>query len=85
MNDSHTGWRRPQILSMLPTVVMWEIVFSCTRAASNEIQTSLSRTHLEHAFDCVAEEMQYQQCGSEITKAERKKQRVQCQLLFDPS
>lgn len=56
----------------VPTVVMWEIVFSCTWAASNEIQTSLSRINLEHAFDCVAEEMQYHQRASDITKAREK-------------
>ncbi len=67
--DSHTGWGRPQIFSTPPTVVMWEIIFSWNRAASNEIQTSFSRIHLEHGFDCVTEEMQYHQRASGITKA----------------
>lgn len=39
---------------------------------SNEIQASFSRIHLEHGFDCAAEEMQYHQRAWGITKAERK-------------
>lgn len=67
--DSHTGWGRPQIFSTPPTVEMWEIIFSWNRAASNEIQTSFSRIHLEHGFDCVTEEMRYHQRASGITIA----------------